>query len=210
MASAVAASPGERALVLPAANAQEAALVETATVYGARTLLDVCAHLAEGEMAVRLTQARVRAMPNAGSGGVSETTQAELPNKAGRHGGADGGHQDLPDVSDIKGQDHAKRALEVAAAGGHHLLLHGPPGTGKSMLAMRLTTLLPPLSAAEAVEVATLASLSATGFDVDRWGVRPFRAPHHTASAAALVGGGCHFSKLMRLSRNKCDEQQLP
>ncbi|VVD70928.1 Competence protein ComM [Pandoraea iniqua] len=189
MASAVAASPGERALVLPLANAQEAALVETATVYGARTLLDVCAHLAEGEMAVRLTQARVQAMPNAGSGREFGTTQTELSSNVRRRSVADE-EIDLPDVSDIKGQDHAKRALEVAAAGGHHLLLHGPPGTGKSMLAMRLTTLLPPLSPAEAVEVATLASLSATGFDVDRWGVRPFRAPHHTASAAALVGGG--------------------
>ncbi|WP_087689954.1 YifB family Mg chelatase-like AAA ATPase [Pandoraea sp. PE-S2R-1] len=167
MASAVAASPGDRALVLPLANAQEAALVETATVYGARTLLDVCAHLAEGEMAVRLTQARVQAMERAES------------------------DEDPPDMSDIKGQDHARRALEVAAAGGHHVLLHGPPGTGKSMLAMRLSTLLPPLSTAEAVEVATLASLGATGFDIKRsWGVRPFRSPHHTASAAALVGGG--------------------
>lgn len=170
MASAVAASPGDRALVLPMANAQEAALVETATIYGARTLLDVCAHLAEGETAMRLSRACVmgRRKPD------NEDTAG-----------------DQPDLGDIKGQDHAKRALEVAAAGGHHVLLHGPPGTGKSMLAMRLITLLPPLSTAEAVEVATLASLSATGFDIERcWGKRPFRAPHHTASAGALVGGG--------------------
>lgn len=173
MASAVAASPGDRALVLPLANAQEAALVEDATIYGARTLLDVCAHLAEGEAAVRLSRACA--------------TGRRKPDNA-NYDDSDG---DQPDLGDIKGQDHAKRAIEVAAAGGHHVLLHGPPGTGKSMLAMRLITLLPPLSTAEAVEVATLASLSATGFDIERcWGKRPFRAPHHTASAGALVGGG--------------------
>ncbi|MGC7404584.1 YifB family Mg chelatase-like AAA ATPase [Pandoraea pneumonica] len=170
MASAVAASPGDRALVLPMANAQEAALVETATIYGARTLLDVCAHLAEGDAAMRLSRACVMGRRN--------------PDNEDTAG-------DQPDLADIKGQDHAKRALEVAAAGGHHVLLHGPPGTGKSMLAMRLITLLPPLSTAEAVEVATLASLSATGLDIKScWGKRPFRAPHHTASAGALVGGG--------------------
>ncbi|VVE10283.1 Competence protein ComM [Pandoraea pneumonica] len=173
MASAVAASPGDRALVLPLANAQEAALVEDATIYGARTLLDVCAHLAEGEAAVRLSRACAM--------GRRKPDNATNEDRDG----------DPPDLGDIKGQDHAKRAIEVAAAGGHHVLLHGPPGTGKSMLAMRLITLLPPLSTAEAVEVATLASLSATGFDIERcWGKRPFRAPHHTASAGALVGGG--------------------
>ena len=90
----------------------------------------------------------------------------------------------------MRGQRHAKRALEIAAAGGHNLLLIGPPGTGKTMLASRLPGILPPLSEAEALETAAIASVSAQGLDLKQWGVRPFRAPHHTASAVALVGGG--------------------
>ncbi|MFJ2992198.1 YifB family Mg chelatase-like AAA ATPase [Pandoraea sp. NPDC087047] len=180
MASAMAAEPSSRALVLPAGSAQEAALVEEATVYGARTLLDVCAHLAEPDVATPLRRA-VAPLALAGPG-------------AGGHGAAMTGGitetDDIADMADIKGQAHAKRALEVAAAGGHHILFYGPPGTGKSMLATRLAGLLPALSKAQAVEAATLASLSAQGFDLRHWGRRPFRAPHHTASAAALVGGG--------------------
>jgi magnesium chelatase family protein len=85
----------------------------------------------------------------------------------------------------VRGQQHAKRALEIAAAGGHNLLLIGPPGTGKTMLASRLPGIMPPLSEAEALETAAIASISAQGLDLKQWGVRPFRAPHHTAS-----GGG--------------------
>ncbi|MDN4575817.1 ATP-dependent protease [Pandoraea cepalis] len=172
MASAMLAEPSARALVLPAGSAQEAALVEGATVYGARTLLDVCAHLAEPDVATPLPRAVAPlALAASADSGVAQAS-------------------DLPDLGDIKGQEHAKRALEVAAAGGHHILFYGPPGTGKSMLATRLAGLLPALSKAQAVEAATLASLSTQGFDMRHWGRRPFRAPHHTASAAALVGGG--------------------
>ena len=97
---------------------------------------------------------------------------------------------DLPDLADIKGQESAKRALEVAAAGGHNLLMVGPPGSGKSMLAQRLPSILPPLAPKELLEVSMIASIAGElggGKLTDR---RPFRAPHHSASMAAMVGGG--------------------
>jgi len=149
-----------RAFVLPHASAAEAALVPDATVHPARTLLDVCAHLSGDAPLAKLEAAR------AGGSGAS-----------------------MPDLADVRGQHQAKRALEVAAAGGHALLMCGPPGAGKSMLAQRLPSLLPPLDEDEALEVAAIASVAAR-FDASRWRDRPFRAPHHTASAAAIVGGG--------------------
>jgi magnesium chelatase family protein len=151
-----------RAFVLPEANAREAALVEEAEVYAARCLLDVCAHLAG------------RA-PLARCGGQAAVNGSRYP-----------------DLQEVKGQLHAKRALEIAAAGGHSLIMVGPPGTGKSMLAERLPGILPPMTRAEALAAAAMQSLGNGGFDVANWGKRPFRAPHHTASAVALVGGGSH------------------
>lgn len=183
MAGAIAAEASTRALVLPVDSAQEAALVEDATVFGARTLLDVCAHLAEPDVATPLPRATV-------PGGSMRQDSAALSPCTGERPIPTDPVADAPDLSDIKGQAPAKRALEVAAAGGHHILFYGPPGTGKSMLATRLAGLLPALSKAHAVESATLASLSAQGFDLRHWGRRPVRTPHHTASAAALVGGG--------------------
>src|SRR5438045_1853331 len=94
------------------------------------------------------------------------------------------------DLADVRGQLMPKRALVIAAAGGHSLLMIGPPGSGKSMLAQRLPGLLPPLTRSEALEVAAIAAVSAAGFTPAQFGQRPFRAPHHTASSAALVGGG--------------------
>jgi len=116
--------------------------------------------------------------------GASETGRAELPVLALPC--------TAPDLSDVRGQAAAKRALIVAAAGGHSLLMVGPPGTGKSMLAQRLPGLLPPLDGAEALDVAAIASVSSRGFDSREYGQRPFRAPHHTASAGAIIGGGPH------------------
>src|SRR5690606_6429912 len=95
-----------------------------------------------------------------------------------------------PDMRDVRGQSQTRRALEIAAAGGHHLVLVGPPGCGKTLLASRLPGLLPEASEAEALETAAIASVSGRGLDPACWRIRPFRAPHHTASAVALVGGG--------------------
>jgi magnesium chelatase family protein len=150
-----------RALILPRDNAGEAALVEEAKILPARHLLEVCAHL-NG-------QARLEFEPPA-------------PVEP------DG--DDAPDFADVHGHFQAKRALEVAAAGRHNLLMLGPPGTGKSMLASRLPSILPPLTDEEALESAAIASVSEVPFDPRHWRRPPFRAPHHTASAPALVGGG--------------------
>ena len=154
------ASKDGRAFVLPRGNADEAALVEEAQVFPAGSLLEVCAHLAgQGELS--------RHVPE-----ITESAGAVLP-----------------DFSEVKGQAHAKRALEVAAAGGHSVLMSGPPGSGKSMLASRLPGILPPMSEEEALEAAAIQSLNGS-FRLENWRRRMLRAPHHSASSVALVGGG--------------------
>lgn len=107
------------------------------------------------------------------------------------------------DLADVKGQLRPRRALEIAAAGGHSLLFKGPPGTGKTLLASRLPSILPPLSNQETLEVASIYSISNTPHT---FGQRPFRAPHHTASAIALVGGGCDLQTTMRRYKQLCDK----
>lgn len=148
------------AFVLPAANAVQAALATRACVLPAHSLLEVCAHLS-GTMPLKEQGAAPPCAPPV-----------------------------YADFLDVKGQAQAKRALEVAAAGGHSALLVGPPGTGKSMLAARFPGILPPLTETEALESAAVHCASSVGFDAARWGERPYRAPHHSASSAALVGGG--------------------
>ncbi len=158
--AAVRAEEAGHAIVMPAGNGDEAALASNRVLL-ADSLLDVTAWLS----------------------GRSELRPAPRQRPAVSPAAA-------PDLRDVRGQALAKRALEIAAAGGHNLLLSGPPGTGKSMLAARLPGLLPPMSEAEALETAAIDSVLGIGVDLAHWRRRPFRAPHHTASAAALVGGG--------------------
>lgn len=106
-----------------------------------------------------------------------------------------------PDLAEVRGQAQAKRALEIAAAGEHNLLMFGPAGTGKSMLAQRLPGILPTLTDQEALETAAIYSVAAQPRTLQQWHQRPFRQPHHTCSAVALVGGGCHIQKLMRMKQ---------
>jgi magnesium chelatase family protein len=152
-----------RGLVLPMASAQEAAWVQGLKVYAAAHLLDVVRAMVPGDA----VNARPLALAQAAPRG---------PRVPG------------PDLRDVKGQAAAKRALEVAAAGGHSLLMVGPPGSGKSMLAQRFAGLLPPLKEDEALASAAVLSL-AGHFNPDAWGQRTCRSPHHSASAVALVGG---------------------
>jgi len=152
-------------LIVPHANAVEACTVAPAQVRSAGHLLEVCGHL---------------------SGSAPLPLCAPI-RRAGRDAGL---AATCVDLSEVRGQLHAKRALIIAAAGAHSLLLVGPPGCGKSMLAQRLPGILPPLAQRDALEVATIAAVSSAGFLPERFGERPFRAPHHSASVAALVGGG--------------------
>jgi magnesium chelatase family protein len=159
----VAAGRCGRCLIVAQDNAAEAVMAQRTEVFAVGHLLELVAHLT----------GKQRLEPV-----LSEETDI-------------GGHS-LPDLADVKGQLQARRALEVAAAGGHNLLFSGPPGSGKSMLAARLPGLLPPLETEQQLEVAAICSVA--GHDVRPAcnGVRSFRAPHHTASAIALVGGGSH------------------
>ena len=161
LAMVLAAGSHGRCFVLPESSAQEAALAREVSVLTANTLLEVCAHL---------------------------TGQKPLDSCVVKPGD-DSWAADYPDLAEVRGQTHAKRALEIAAAGGHSILLAGPPGTGKSMLASRLPGLLPPMTQVAALESAAVLSLAGQ-FSPENFGRHPYRAPHHTASSAALVGGG--------------------
>ena len=159
----MAAERGFKRLILPLANAQEAAITPGVDVYGVGSLMDAV-HLLNGAPMEPIRYV--------------DSPESRLPEYG-------------VDYSDVKGQRHAIRALEIAAAGGHNVLMVGPPGSGKTMLARRLPTILPALSLEEAIQVTRI--YSASGKKGDRPGLlweRPFRSPHHSASHAAIVGGG--------------------
>ncbi|TMX34910.1 YifB family Mg chelatase-like AAA ATPase [Vibrio sp. Hep-1b-8] len=159
--AALAANRVKRSLVVPHQNGDQAALVGAERHKSAHSLLEVCADLS-GQQPLSLHQSEYK------------ESQSHLQR----------------DMQDIIGQQQGKRALEIAAAGNHNLLFLGPPGTGKTMLASRLCDLLPEMSDQEALETASIASLTQQEINVHNWKQRPFRAPHHTSSMAALVGGG--------------------
>jgi len=168
-------------LVLPPGSAEEAALVPTAEVYRAQHLSDVVAHFAKPELKGLVAQREEATTHKA------HTTDGWCRIEAPAFQTATVAHG--PDLADVKGQAGPRRALEIAAAGGHSLLLMGPPGTGKSMLAQRFAALLPDMTLDDALESAAIASLAGR-FELNQWMQRPTRNPHHTATSVALVGGG--------------------
>jgi len=158
--AAIACGESGRSLIVANDNAEEVGLCIQTESYGAASLLEVCGHL----------------MATSKLSVIKFKPPSALKN--------------TPDFEDVHGQLHAKRALEVAAAGGHNILLYGPPGTGKTMLASRLPSIMPPLLQFQSVEVTSIHSLC--GYKYQNWQLPPFRNPHHTASSVALVGGGSH------------------
>ena len=158
---AIATRKAGRSLIVASANAEEAALPSDITVLPAKDLLSVCSHL-YGRKAI-IPQPRT--LP----GATTSVTR---------------------DLADVRYQQHAKRSLEIVAAGFHSLLMVGPPGTGKTMLASRLPGILPLMTEQEALDLAAIRSIAGKPFQLANWRERAFRAPHHTASSVALVGGG--------------------
>ena len=152
-----------RALVLPRQNAAEAAFIRELALYPADTLRDVAGHLNDQQQLIGYE-----------------------PSARDKHAAA----PVYPELADVRGQQQVKRAVEIAAAGSHNLLMVGPPGSGKTMLAERMPGIMPPMTESQALETATVESISKQGFSLSAWKRRPFRSPHHTASAVAMVGGG--------------------
>jgi len=153
----------QRSLILPQDNADEAALVDGTSCKPAGHMLEVCAHISGMKILEEHQSKKFKLNTNYDK-----------------------------DLNEVYGHEHAKRALEIAAAGGHNLLLIGPPGSGKTMLAERLPSIMPAMTDEQALESAAIASISNNGFNPSTWQKRIFRSPHHSASSVALVGGGSH------------------
>src|SRR3984893_6775689 len=170
-------------LIVPRSNAHEALIAARTAVRAADHLLEVCAHVEGKELLVPLAPLSATSAPVVSSESGAQGALAWNGHSPPSTGGG-------LDLRDVRGQFLPKRALVIAAAGEHSLLMVGPPGSGKSMLAQRLAGLLPPLTESEALEVASIASVSTSGFNASEFGQRPFRSPHHSASGPALVGGG--------------------
>lgn len=175
------------ALFIPESNVYEALRCASTQVYSANGLSEAVAMLrARHQNPLLCAHERLKAQARLGdvSPGVDKALDRVINKVSAKIG------RDTVDMRDVFGQQKARRALEIAAAGAHNLLMIGPPGTGKSMLASRLPTIQPVMEEFEAMESASVLSISHMGFNPLLWGVRPFRAPHHTASGVALVGGG--------------------
>lgn len=157
----IAMKQSQRSLILPKINVEEAALVDETVCLPATHLLEVCSHISGSNLIDSHRSKPANSIINFNN-----------------------------DLNDIYGHEHAKRALEIAAAGGHNLLMIGPPGSGKTMLAERMPTIMPLMTEEQALESAAIASISRHGFSSDRWKRRVIRSPHHSSSSVALVGGG--------------------
>ena len=157
----IASRRARQAVIIPQPNCEQASLVSRLSGSPVTSLAELCAVLNRAAPLPQLTPARRR---------------LKLP--------------PMPDLADVRGQARARRALEIAAAGAHHMLMMGPPGTGKSMLAQRLVSILPAMSEDEALGSASIRSLCQRPVTLDNWRLRPFQSPHHTVSAVALAGGG--------------------
>lgn len=164
---AIAAAQHKRKIIIPFANAEEAGLVSDLEIYEAHTIVEIAAYFLGKKNLVQFN--RKLGVPDKG-------TPLFVQNEV--------------DFSEVQGQAQARRALEIAAAGGHSVLMVGPPGSGKTMLASRFPGILPEMTEKQALQSAAIYSLSEHGFGVEQWQKRPFRAPHHTSSSIALVGGG--------------------
>lgn len=168
--AALAAAEADRGIVCPAASGPEAAMVGAVAVLAPADLIELVNHFS-GRTVLRTPEPAAASTPGC-----------------------------LPDLADVRGQERARRALEVAAAGGHNLLMVGPPGAGKSMLAARLPSILPPLSPREALEVSMIQSVAGLLESGRISRARPYRCPHHSASMAAMVGGGSERTKSLRFT----------